>query len=69
MASFYRTAAGAEVDLIIDFPSGDRWAIEIKRSLAARVSRGFRISLSDLNPTKSFSGSRRHRVLPAVGIR
>ncbi|WP_446830866.1 ATP-binding protein [Candidatus Foliamicus sp.] len=54
MASFYRTAAGAEVDLIIDFPSGDRWAIEIKRSLAARVSRGFRISLSDLNPTKSF---------------
>ena len=54
MASFYRTAAGAEVDLIIDFPSGDRWAIEIKRSLAARVSRGFRISLSDLKPTKSF---------------
>ena len=40
-ASFYRTAAGAEMDLVIDHPSGGRWALEIKRSLAPKLSRGF----------------------------
>ena len=35
MASFYRTAAGAEIDLVLEMP-GKRglWAIEIKRSLS-----------------------------------
>ena len=34
--SFYRTAAGAEIDLVLDLPGGGRWAIEIKRAMAAR---------------------------------
>src|SRR5215470_16289040 len=29
-ASFYRTSAGAEVDLVLTFPGGRTWAIEIK---------------------------------------
>ena len=33
--SFYRTAAGAEVDLVLDMGGRrGRWAIEIKRSAA-----------------------------------
>jgi predicted AAA+ superfamily ATPase len=39
--NFYRTAAGAEVDLIVTLPGGRRWAIEIKRSLTPKVERGF----------------------------
>lgn len=73
-ASFYRTAAGAEVDLVLDFAGGERWAIEIKRSLAARTSRGFRTALSDLKPAHSFvvhAGSDRYPLsggVEAVGL-
>ena len=73
-ASFFRTAAGAEVDLVIDFPIGERWAIEIKRSLTARMSRGFRTALTDLKPTRSFvahAGAERYPLsdtVEAVGL-
>jgi predicted AAA+ superfamily ATPase len=51
---FYRTAVGAEIDLILLFPDQSLWAIEIKRSLEAHVTRGFHEARSDLNPTRSF---------------
>lgn len=54
VASFYRTSAGAEVDLVLEFPSGDTWAIEIKRSLTAKVSKGFHVACEDLKPTRAF---------------
>lgn len=47
-ASFYRTAGGAEMDLVIDLPNGERWAIEVKRSLSPVLSRGFHQSRADL---------------------
>jgi uncharacterized protein len=53
-ASFYRTATGAEIDLIIEQPDGTIWAIEIKRSLSANVERGFHIARDDLKPARSF---------------
>ena len=49
-AHFYRTAAGAEVDLVLDFLDGTRWAVEIKRSAAPVVSRGFHSAVADLQP-------------------
>lgn len=52
--SFYRTAAGAEIDLVLDLPGGDRWAIEIKRGLAPKPDKGFHHARSDLNPARSF---------------
>lgn len=52
-ASFYRTAAGAEMDLVIDHPSGKRWALEIKRSLTPKLSRGFHQARLDLQPDRS----------------
>lgn len=30
-AYFYRTNAGAEVDLVLKFRNGETWAVEIKR--------------------------------------
>lgn len=53
-ASFYRTAAGAEVDLVLDLGHRGLWAIEIKRSLHARPERGFYHALEDLKPQKAF---------------
>ena len=53
-AFFYRTAAGAEIDLVIEQPDLSLWAIEIKRSPSAKVSRGFHHAREDLRPAKTF---------------
>lgn len=49
---FYRTSSGAEIDLLLSRPSGELWAIEIKRSLAPKVERGFHSACEDLKPTR-----------------
>lgn len=54
LASFYRTSAGAEIDLVLDLPTGGRWAIEIKRGLTARLEKGFHLACEDLNPARRF---------------
>ena len=51
-AWFYRTAAGAEIDLLLTLPDGRLWAIEIKRSLAPKVDRGFHHACADLEPER-----------------
>jgi uncharacterized protein len=47
-AFFYRTTAGAEIDLLLDLPQRKRWAIEIKRSSAPSLSKGFHIAAEDV---------------------
>ena len=49
---FYRTSGGAEVDLVLELPGGERWAIEVKRSRAANPARGFFEACEDLNPAR-----------------
>jgi uncharacterized protein len=49
---FYRTSGGAEIDLLLAWPSGDLWAIEIKRSLSPKVERGFHAACTDLQPKR-----------------
>lgn len=51
---FYRTSGGAEIDLLLELPGGERWAIEIKRSRAAKPARGFYEACEDLKPAKCF---------------
>lgn len=51
---FYRSAAGAEIDLLLELPRRERWAIEIKRSSAPTVSRGFHVAADDLGATARF---------------
>ncbi len=54
LPSFYRTANGVEVDLVLDLPGGETWAIEIKRSSAPKVEKGLREAMVDLAPAKTF---------------
>ena len=51
---FYRTSGGAEIDLVLELPGGERWAIEVKRSRAAKPGRGFYEACEDLLPAKRF---------------
>lgn len=54
-ASFYRTAAGAEVDLVLDLGGRQgRWAIEIKRSASPSISKGLHNAIADLKPSRTF---------------
>ncbi len=55
LPSFYRTANGAEADLVLDLPGQLRpWVIEIKRSSSPRLSPGFTIARRDLNAERAF---------------
>ena len=75
MPYFYRTSGGAEVDLVLEWPDGKLWAIEIKRNLAPKVARGFHEALVDLRPERAFvlyPGSARfplHEGVEALGLR
>lgn len=75
-AYFFRTAAGAEIDLLLDLgPRHGLWAVEIKRSLAPKLERGFHAALDDLQPRRAFvvhAGADRYpksERVEAVGLR
>jgi len=51
---FYRTAAGAEIDLVLEWSPQRRWAIEIKRSLSPRLGKGLHQARADLQPERTF---------------
>ena len=73
-SNFYRTATGAEIDLLLDMPGG-LWAIEIKRGSIPKVEKGFHIALEDLKPAKAFlvySGTERYpkgRGIEVISVR
>jgi predicted AAA+ superfamily ATPase len=74
LSSFYRTSAGAEIDLVLEIPGHGLWAIEIKHGLSARPEKGFHIACEDLQPARRFivhSGTDRYPVrgdLEAIGV-
>ncbi len=51
---YYKTSAGAEIDLILEMPNKELWAIEIKKSLAPKISHGFYSAVDDVKPNKKF---------------
>ena len=64
-AYFYRTAGGGEVDLLLFWPNGNLWAVEIKRSVTPKLERGFHSACKDLNPSRKYvvyPGSERYRM-------
>lgn len=66
---FYRTSGGAEIDLLLAWPDGSLWAIEIKRSLSPKVERGFHAACEDLSPARKFvvyPGQERYRIAPDI---
>ena len=50
--SFYRTSNGAEADLVLTFRNQQTWVIEIKRSSAPTLSRGFYQAATDLRAVR-----------------
>jgi len=51
---YYRTSNGTELDLLLTLPGGESWAVEVKRSMAPKLERGFHSACADLNPQKRF---------------
>jgi predicted AAA+ superfamily ATPase len=51
---FYRTGAGAELDLLFFAGRASPVAVEVKYSLNPGISKGFRIASKDLSCNKSF---------------
>lgn len=52
--SYYRTATQVELDLVLQTPTGETWAIEIKRSSIPKLSRGFYEACRDVGAMRSF---------------
>lgn len=75
VASFYRTAAGAEIDLLLEVPGQGLWAIEIKRGLTGRPEKGFYSACQDLKPDRRFVVNAGHGQYPidadtqGIGVR
>ncbi len=74
-ASFFRTATGVEIDLVLELPGDRTWAVEIKRGAAPSVGRGLRVALDDVSPDSAFlvhSGEERYPKgggIEAIGLR
>ncbi|MCO6187624.1 ATP-binding protein [Rhizobium sp. L1K21] len=51
---FYRSGAGAEIDLLLTLPGQSPWAIEIKRSLSPKPEKGFYFACEDIQPARKF---------------
>ncbi len=78
-ASFYRTSAGAEIDLVLELGARQRWAIEIKRSVGSPApSKGFYSGCEDVRATRRvviYPGEERFKldakteVMPLAGLR
>jgi uncharacterized protein len=49
---YYRTQAGAEIDLVLEFNLSERWAIEIKKSSVPTISKGYQSGVNDIAATR-----------------
>ena len=53
-SGLYRWNAGATVDFLLTWPSGEHWAIEVKRSTTPKVERGFHSACDNIKPVKKW---------------
>ena len=51
---FYRTAAGAEIDLVIKMPNAEVWAVEIKYGAAPKLGKHFNQTCKDVGATRKY---------------
>lgn len=68
-AYFYRTSAGAGVDLVLKFRNGETWAVEIKRGLSPVLKPGFYSAVEDVAADKAFvvyGGEETYRLKPGI---
>jgi len=60
--SYYRTSTQTEIDLVLEGPGKQVWAIEIKKSAAPVIKKGFHVACEDIKATHKYvvySGSER----------
>ena len=70
-AYYYRSSGGAEIDLLLNWPDGEIWAIEIKRSLNPKLERGFYSACEDVKPTRKFvvyPGEESYRISEDINV-
>jgi predicted AAA+ superfamily ATPase len=69
-AWFFRTAAGAEIDLVLKLPGHRKpWAIEIKRGLAPKLERSIHLACDAVRPEQClvvYGGVERFPLAPGV---
>lgn len=53
-AYYYRSQAGAEIDLVLEFSTREKWAIEIKRSSVPVLSKGYYIACDDIGASRKY---------------
>lgn len=51
---FYRTSAGAEIDLVIKMPNSEVWAVEIKHGVAPRLGKHFHQTCEDVGASRKY---------------
>lgn len=51
---FYRTAAGAEIDLVIKMPSSEIWAVEIKHGVSPKLDKHYSQTCDDVGATQKY---------------
>jgi predicted AAA+ superfamily ATPase len=51
---YYGTPRGGEIDLVLEYPGGEKWAIEIKRNSAPSLSKGFYAGCEDIKADRRF---------------
>lgn len=51
---YYRTAKGEEIDLVIEFATQEKWAIEIKLGQNIALKKGFHQACDDIGPQRKF---------------
>ena len=69
--SYYRTATQIELDLVLETPSGEIWAVELKRSSVAKPGRGFFEACRDVNADRRWmitSGNDRYPLTSEVEV-
>ena len=60
---YYRTSAGAEIDLLLEIAPGRLWAVEVKHSSKPVPSKGFHIASADVSAERRiviYTGSHRY---------
>lgn len=72
--SYYRTTTQTEIDLVLEGPDSQTWAVEIKKSAAPSLSKGFHTASEDIKATHKFvvySGTERFPMtggVEAIGL-
>ena len=51
---YYGTPGGAEIDLLLEFSSTEKWAIEIKRKSSPALSKGFHTACEDVKANRKY---------------